>query len=79
MAYSNYLIMACIWRDVTLSFCVCISVDQYARIFNAILVGIALAVAGCKVQGLVRNPLASTGYLGLRAEASVAVVLFLLI
>ena len=47
------------------------------RILIAILVGIALAVAGCILQGLVRNPLASPDIIGITGGASVAVVLFL--
>ena len=43
------------------------------RILIAILVGIALAVAGCILQGLVRNPLASPDIIGITG-ASVAVV-----
>ncbi|MGE6616764.1 FecCD family ABC transporter permease [Bacillus mycoides] len=49
------------------------------RILIAILVGIALAVAGCILQGLVRNPLASPDIIGITGGASVAVVLFLAI
>ncbi len=49
------------------------------RILIAILVGIALAIAGCILQGLVRNPLASPDIIGITGGASVAVVLFLAI
>lgn len=49
------------------------------RILVAVLVGIALAVAGGILQGIVRNPLASPDILGITGGASVAVVLFLAI
>ncbi|NSL50237.1 FecCD family ABC transporter permease [Calidifontibacillus erzurumensis] len=47
------------------------------RILAAILVGMALAVAGAILQGIVRNPLASPDILGITGGAAVAVVLFL--
>ncbi|WP_449537477.1 FecCD family ABC transporter permease [Ferdinandcohnia sp. Marseille-Q9671] len=47
------------------------------RIIIAFLVGMALAVAGSILQGLIRNPLASPDILGLTGGASVAVVAFL--
>jgi iron complex transport system permease protein len=49
------------------------------RIVMALLVGIALAVAGSILQGLIRNPLASPEILGITGGAGVAVVLFLAI
>ncbi|SEM96323.1 iron complex transport system permease protein [Paenisporosarcina quisquiliarum] len=47
------------------------------RIIVALMVGIALAVAGGILQGMIRNPLASPDILGLTGGASVAVVSFL--
>ncbi|WP_374724618.1 FecCD family ABC transporter permease [Calidifontibacillus erzurumensis] len=47
------------------------------RIIAAILVGMALAVAGGILQGIVRNPLASPDILGITGGAAVAVVFFL--
>ncbi|UOY91934.1 iron ABC transporter permease [Ectobacillus sp. JY-23] len=47
------------------------------RILIALLVGMALAVAGSILQGLIRNPLASPEVLGVTGGAGVAVVLFL--
>ncbi|WP_102345497.1 FecCD family ABC transporter permease [Bacillus sp. Marseille-P3661] len=49
------------------------------RILVALLVGMALAVSGAILQGIVRNPLASPDILGLTGGASVAVVGFLAI
>lgn len=47
------------------------------RIIVALTVGMALAVAGGILQGMIRNPLASPDVLGLTGGASVAVVSFL--
>ncbi|QFG00679.1 iron ABC transporter permease [Psychrobacillus glaciei] len=47
------------------------------RIIVALMVGMALAVAGGILQGMIRNPLASPDILGLTGGASVAVVSFL--
>ncbi|MDI2585744.1 MULTISPECIES: iron ABC transporter permease [unclassified Psychrobacillus] len=47
------------------------------RIIVALIVGMALAVAGGILQGIIRNPLASPDVLGLTGGASVAVVSFL--
>ncbi|MFT4412907.1 FecCD family ABC transporter permease [Fredinandcohnia humi] len=49
------------------------------RIIIALLVGMALAVAGSILQGIIRNPLASPDILGITGGASVAVVAFLMI
>ncbi|MDN3518859.1 iron ABC transporter permease [Aquisalimonas lutea] len=45
------------------------------RTAAAVVVGIALGVAGCLLQALTRNPLAETGILGINAGAALAVVL----
>ncbi|MFS0822101.1 FecCD family ABC transporter permease [Bacillus sp. 1P02SD] len=47
------------------------------RIIIAFLVGMALAVAGSILQGIIRNPLASPDILGITGGASVVVVAFL--
>ncbi|WP_313892085.1 iron ABC transporter permease [Psychrobacillus sp.] len=47
------------------------------RIIVALMVGMALAVAGGILQGMIRNPLASPDVLGITGGASVAVVSFL--
>ncbi|PLT33962.1 iron ABC transporter permease [Bacillus sp. V5-8f] len=47
------------------------------RIVVAIMVGMALAVAGGILQGMIRNPLASPDIIGLTGGASFAVVSFL--
>ncbi|MFF2753724.1 FecCD family ABC transporter permease [Psychrobacillus sp. NPDC058041] len=47
------------------------------RIIVALMVGMALAVAGGILQGMIRNPLASPDIIGLTGGASVAVVSFL--
>ncbi|CAM3475298.1 FecCD family ABC transporter permease [Cytobacillus oceanisediminis] len=47
------------------------------RIIVALMVGIALAVAGGILQGMIRNPLASPDIIGITGGASVAVVGFL--
>ncbi|MGX7420511.1 FecCD family ABC transporter permease [Carnobacterium gallinarum] len=46
------------------------------RISLAILVGAGLAISGCILQGVTRNPLADTGILGINAGAGIAVLLF---
>lgn len=49
------------------------------RIFVALFVGIALAMAGGILQGIIRNPLASPDIIGITGGASAAVVGFLAI
>ncbi|MDG5472898.1 iron ABC transporter permease [Jeotgalibacillus sp. ET6] len=49
------------------------------RILIALLVGVALAVAGALLQGMVRNPLASPDIIGVSGGASVFVVGFLVL
>ncbi|AOZ93819.1 FecCD family ABC transporter permease [Paenibacillus crassostreae] len=46
------------------------------RIIISILVGAGLAVSGCILQGVTRNPLADPGLLGITIGAGLAVVLF---
>lgn len=48
---------------------------RYPREVAAVLVGVALAVAGAIMQGLTRNPLADPGLLGLTAGANAALAL----
>ncbi len=47
------------------------------RVTAALLVGASMAVAGCLLQGVIRNPLASPDLLGVSGGASVAVVGFM--
>ncbi|WP_349409179.1 iron ABC transporter permease [Pseudalkalibacillus sp. SCS-8] len=47
------------------------------RIILALLAGIALAVSGAILQGIIRNPLASPDIIGITGGASLAVVTFL--
>ncbi|MFD1139098.1 FecCD family ABC transporter permease [Paenibacillus urinalis] len=47
------------------------------RIVIAVLLGLGLGVAGAVIQGIVRNPLADPGMLGINAGAGSAVVLFM--
>jgi len=47
------------------------------RILLAMLVGMALAVSGAILQGIIRNPLASPDVIGITGGASVAAVAFL--
>ncbi|MCZ0704172.1 iron ABC transporter permease [Natronobacillus azotifigens] len=47
------------------------------RIVLSILVGMALAVSGCILQGISRNALADPGILGINAGAGLGVVLFI--
>lgn len=49
------------------------------RIIVALLAGIALAVAGAILQGLIRNPLASPDIIGLTGGGAVGVVFFLML
>ncbi len=46
------------------------------RIVMAILVGMGLAVSGCILQSISRNPLADPGILGINSGAGIMVVLF---
>lgn len=48
------------------------------RIVLSLLVGAGLAVSGCLLQGVARNPLADPGILGINAGAGLMVVLFVL-
>lgn len=48
------------------------------RIVLSMLVGAGLAVAGCILQGVTRNPLADPGLLGINAGAGLMVVLYVL-
>lgn len=49
--------------------------QRIPRTVLAVLIGIALAVAGALMQGLTRNPLADPGLLGVAAGAALGVVL----
>ena len=49
------------------------------RVLLALLVGAALALAGCVMQGLFRNPLADPGLLGISSGASLVVALWLVL
>ena len=48
--------------------------ERLPRVAAAVLAGAALALAGCVVQGTVRNPLAEPGILGITAGASLGAV-----
>ncbi|MFG3140266.1 iron ABC transporter permease [Streptomyces sp. NPDC048211] len=48
--------------------------DRIPRVTAAILAGAALGLAGCVVQGAVRNPLAEPGVLGITAGAGLGAV-----
>ncbi|MDO4355120.1 MAG: iron ABC transporter permease [Clostridia bacterium] len=47
------------------------------RMLVAVFVGAALAVSGCIIQGVTRNPLAEPGIIGINSGATLAVVLFI--
>ena len=49
------------------------------RVLLALLVGAALALSGCVMQGLFRNPLADPGLLGISAGASLTVACWLVL
>lgn len=49
------------------------------RTLTALLVGIGLAIAGCTMQTLVRNPLADPSIIGINAGATLAAVLFIVV
>ncbi|NJN87557.1 MAG: iron ABC transporter permease [Leptolyngbyaceae cyanobacterium SL_7_1] len=51
-----------------------ITTVRLPRVYIALTVGAALAVAGALMQGLTRNPLADPGILGISAGAALAVV-----
>lgn len=48
------------------------------RIVISILVGAGLALSGCIIQGVTRNPLADPGLLGINSGAGLTVILFVL-
>ncbi|GFN30838.1 FecCD family ABC transporter permease [Paenibacillus xylaniclasticus] len=48
------------------------------RILIALMIGAGLAVSGCVIQGVYRNPLADPGLLGIQAGAGLAVTMFTL-
>ncbi|MGW0938513.1 iron ABC transporter permease [Streptomyces sp. NPDC002666] len=48
--------------------------DRVPRVVAAIVAGAALGLAGCVVQGVVRNPLAEPGVLGITAGAGLGAV-----
>jgi len=49
------------------------------RVLLAALIGAALALAGCVMQGLFRNPLADPGLLGISSGAALAVGLYIVL
>jgi len=49
--------------------------ERLPRVLSAVLAGAALALAGCVVQGTVRNPLAEPGILGITAGAGLGAVI----
>ena len=49
------------------------------RVLLALLVGAALALSGCVMQGLFRNPLADPGLLGISSGAALAVASWLVL
>ena len=49
------------------------------RVLLALLVGAALALSGCVMQGLFRNPLADPGLLGITSGAALAVASWLVL
>ena len=49
------------------------------RVLLALVIGGALALAGCVMQGLFRNPLADPGLLGISSGAALAVALWVVI
>ena len=49
------------------------------RVLLALLVGAALALSGCVMQGLFRNPLADPGLLGISGGAALAVACWLVL
>ena len=50
---------------------------RVARALNAALTGMNLALSGCILQGLVRNPLADPGIIGISAGAGMAAMLLM--
>ncbi|MEW4221261.1 FecCD family ABC transporter permease [Rossellomorea marisflavi] len=74
------------WKVVSVFFGGGSSIDQLVvtsfrlpRILTALLAGMALAVAGGILQGMIRNPLASPDIIGVTGGAGAAVVAFLTI
>ncbi|HBV5299309.1 TPA: iron chelate uptake ABC transporter family permease subunit, partial [Klebsiella oxytoca] len=49
------------------------------RVLLALLIGAALALSGCVMQGLFRNPLADPGLLGISSGAALAVACWLVL
>ncbi len=52
---------------------------RLSRVTMALLVGVALGVAGVVIQALTRNPLAEPGILGINAGAALAVTMFIVL
>ncbi|MFY7041460.1 iron chelate uptake ABC transporter family permease subunit, partial [Enterobacter cloacae complex sp. ZZL003] len=49
------------------------------RVLLALVIGGSLALAGCVMQGLFRNPLADPGLLGISSGAALAVALWVVL
>ncbi|KHL14201.1 UNVERIFIED_CONTAM: hypothetical protein LK11_27870 [Mumia flava] len=64
-----------LWRDDGSDAALILRELRVPRTVVALLVGVALGVAGALAQSLTRNPLADPGLLGINAGASLAVVL----
>jgi len=64
-----------LWLQGTAPDLIARSLDERApRVAAAVIAGAALALAGCVVQGTVRNPLAEPGILGITAGAGLGAV-----
>lgn len=63
-----------LWRDNGEAHTIVVG-QRIPRTVLALLVGLALALAGALMQGLTRNPLADPGLLGVSAGANLAIVL----
>lgn len=75
---TNQLPLSTVWQGLTApdeTFESTVIDSRIPRTVLGVLVGAALAVAGALLQGIMRNPLADPGLLGVNAGASLAVVL----
>ncbi|MEM9447870.1 MAG: iron ABC transporter permease [Cyanobacteria bacterium P01_E01_bin.6] len=52
---------------------------RFPRVLVALLVGMALAIAGTITQGILRNPLAAPGIIGINAGAALAAVTLIIV
>ncbi|WP_460698165.1 iron chelate uptake ABC transporter family permease subunit [Nocardia thraciensis] len=68
-------VWAALWRDDGSVDGLIVTGYRVPRTLLGLLVGVALGIAGCLMQGLTRNPLADPGLLGINAGAAFAITI----